>query len=455
MRIREIKESIIKEYSINKSTASSVEDSDEFNFGFEIEAVFQRIKNPELEKYIKKTYFKIPLNISFKKFRDELSSLDLKLQSFTLTSHYNMRWNKEIEAIKQNIKESNFYELFTRRKKLSQEEKNDLLYRIIRVTGDSPEEVAKSDYKKWIDTNNLGQLKYYYKDVMLNFIIDKNYHNYDTGYDLGKFLKSFQIIDDDSSIFKIVNNELRVTVEYFVDGYATVALKDKNDGGTLGRIAKVIENDTGITFNQKDNSYKNYKIVEDESIKSSLYDDVITGEIVSPILSVKDGLRDLKVLFDWLSKNGAVTNESTGFHVNISIKGNPPLNKLKLIILFDEQKVLDEFDRNQNVYTLPQLRRLENAAKEVNPSGKTIKEIEEILTQHISMDKYSSINFMKQKNNYGHIEWRILGNKDYHLKYDIIKKRIIEMIFAMKVASTDLYEKEYEKKLMKLVKTID
>ena len=44
------------------------------------------------------------------------------------------------------------------------------------------------------------------------------------------------------------------------------------------------------------------------------------GEIATPVWPLAKGIRNLKRIFKWFEDNGIVTNDSCGFHVNLSFK---------------------------------------------------------------------------------------------------------------------------------------
>ena len=42
------------------------------------------------------------------------------------------------------------------------------------------------------------------------------------------------------------------------------------------------------------------------------------GEITTPVWPLAKGISNLRRIFKWFEKNGIVTNETCGFHVNLS-----------------------------------------------------------------------------------------------------------------------------------------
>jgi hypothetical protein len=59
----------------------------------------------------------------------------------------------------------------------------------------------------------------------------------------------------------------------------------------------------------------------------------MAAEIVSPVLQGADGLRQLKVVCDWLNSVHAKVNRSTGFHVHVGFGGNDKTALRRLVSL--------------------------------------------------------------------------------------------------------------------------
>ena len=79
-----------------------------------------------------------------------------------------------------------------------------------------------------------------------------------------------------------------------------------------------------------------------------------SGEIVTPVLPLAKGIRNLKRIFKWFEKNDVVTNDTCGFHVNISFKNkslNWMIDPTNLILCFNEEKWLKASKRHGNTYT--------------------------------------------------------------------------------------------------------
>ncbi len=441
MKLSQIKKHPLIEYKVDKKSFTAIETSSDFNFGFEIEALLPRVRKKEKNDIIKTEFKYINLYKSIFNVMVEINTLVKEAKRTLLSGSFPQHIEKEFEGIRYKVN-SKIEDLFFANLPKNDEQKNLLIKNLEwiypnKVGGEGVEEIYNDlvgkDGKRWY---------YTYEADCSEYVMDLLY-----GDDRKKFYIDNNIFDTSLQTFVWWKNEVYMIYKHYDDPFNII--------GTTGHdyLSELIEEDTGISFDNKNKDYKQYKIIGDDSISGDNKYDFVASEIVSPILSLDNGLKDLKKLFNWIKENDGKTNHSTGFHVNLSIKGNPPMNFLKLIMLFNEEKILKDFKREDNGFTVPQRKLLRGIIDKniENISKENIVEVERILSGKIKKEKYTGINLSKYEENNGHIEWRMMGNENYHLKYDEIRKRIVEMAFAMKVSSTDLYEKEYKKKLISFI----
>ncbi len=155
------------------------------------------------------------------------------------------------------------------------------------------------------------------------------------------------------------------------------------------------------------------------------------GEIITPVWPLAKGITNLKRIFKWFEKNGIITNQSCGFHVNISFKNkglNCMIDPTTLILCFNEEKWLDVCNRRGSMYTgchMDELivtrgrRKFTNEKNVLNWIDTKIKEEED--------QRYYSINWAHLETSNPYVEYRCLGGVGYHLRYGIMSKAIIEM----------------------------
>ena len=202
----------------------------------------------------------------------------------------------------------------------------------------------------------------------------------------------------------------------------------------------------------------NYYIAEpDSSIHAEDGDSGL--EFVSPPLSVRDILIDLRRVADWCKHGNAYTNESTGLHMNISIPGYTGPNSIdyiKLALLVGDQYVLEQFGRLGNVYCKSAL---ENIKQSVSVYPNAREQLLKVMRTQLNTaasklvhtgetGKYISIN---PKDN--RIEFRSPGGdwlKDF--ESGKIEQTLLRFIVAFDAAIDDTkYKEEYAKKLYKLL----
>lgn len=187
-------------------------------------------------------------------------------------------------------------------------------------------------------------------------------------------------------------------------------------------------------------------------------------EIISPPMPLKQTLDILPKFYDWAKSEDAYSNESTGFHIGVSlpIQGGR-VDYVKLALFLGDQNVLDEFGRGSNYFTKSSMLKLrqevENGTIDAAKVADTLKLMKHNLIEFADKTlkrgggvhgKYSSINM---KGDY--IEFRSMGSESYFSNPNSLTKvldTIKRYAYAMHIASRpDLFRDEYAKKLYKLL----
>jgi hypothetical protein len=197
-----------------------------------------------------------------------------------------------------------------------------------------------------------------------------------------------------------------------------------------------------------------FKLMPDTSIDTAKQPNHFGIELVSPPLPLQVSLQYLKQVFDWMQELGHETNFSTGLHVNVSVS-NLPINqvdKLKLLLLLDEAYVQGAFDRLMNSYTQSHVEILKQAIsqsklkKQPWTQLRDFQKIKHVLNTSIDLDKYRTVNFSKLSQ--GYLEFRIMGNKDYHKRFPAVKRMIIRYAHVLLAAlDPDAFVPEYNQAL--------
>ena len=188
------------------------------------------------------------------------------------------------------------------------------------------------------------------------------------------------------------------------------------------------------------------------------------GEIISPVYSSpRLMLEEMKSLFEFMQKEGVVTNSSTGLHVTMSWAGDKDIktNKIKAIVLSGIDHVVSMFGRKGNSYTklrMPDLKRAMEKLKDGSESQKSIEQIEDILSNAINTDRTMAINFKGIKdpvNKNSLLEFRAAGGRDYHEKISDVVKTVVRYSATMVGSHTEEYNRDYVRALIKTINTID
>ena len=221
--------------------------------------------------------------------------------------------------------------------------------------------------------------------------------------------------------------------------------------------------------------FKNYKITEEENFKIwRIMQDGSLGfggiEITSPVMSLKDGLNAMDMMFDYIRDNGhtigAEEDEGgeTGFHVNLSYK-NYDMSKLdifKMILFMEEQYVSESFPyRHAAEYIDYVMPGITGAAKKTNLSKETIafkRKLEGLRGKIFraitppTPGKSFGINASGAKGKKGRVEFRYLGGEDYHRKGAIIRQQILRFAYMLELGMNPEFKKnEYIKKMTRFI----
>ena len=248
-------------------------------------------------------------------------------------------------------------------------------------------------------------------------------------------------------------------------------VSEDSDISKLKALAKVIKKDWIDKHSSvKEVSAGKYKHtknpnlwrVETDSSLGYAISTEIPVELVSPAFPTpKIMLSELASLLEYLISKNIRTARETGFHVTMSYNGpTQKYNKVKMILLLNDEYWLDKFKRIQNSYTQSQLDNIKiktDKYKLVKLNADQISEIEKLLEPAVSTDKYYAIHFKKAKNisDNNLVEFRIAGNKDYHTQYEEIKQLVIQYAAVMEAGyNPTAFQQEYTQEITNIYKTL-
>jgi hypothetical protein len=196
-------------------------------------------------------------------------------------------------------------------------------------------------------------------------------------------------------------------------------------------------------------------IFEPDSSLTANQDEDMPVEIVSPPMPLPETIEMLPKFFKWAEDNGAYANESTGFHMSVSLPDHASdnIDFTKLALFLGDEYVLQSFDRAANTYCKSAISKIKSSAKGIDITA-SFNQMRNHLSQLASnslakpsgFGKYTSIN-PKEK----YIEFRSAGGMNYFEDMSKIQNTLLRYAYATTIASNPKLEREeYAKKLYKL-----
>jgi len=181
-------------------------------------------------------------------------------------------------------------------------------------------------------------------------------------------------------------------------------------------------------------------------------------EIKSPPLPLPEALEVIQEMFEWIEGGFGFTDNRTGFHVHMSMKGvnnlNDVIDPIKLILFTDEDYIWNVFpDRKYSEYV-----------RSVKDKLKTDGDVEKVkwdkladvnkAKAYIFSNHFDVINFANMDE--GHVEFRYMGGSNYSRKYKTIESMIGVFAHNFSLAMDEKYKrKEYFHKLQRIFNKIE
>jgi hypothetical protein len=239
-----------------------------------------------------------------------------------------------------------------------------------------------------------------------------------------------------------------------------------NDAGEFNEdyaetLAASLEQDLGLSTTVSGGYHKTKRdtttwIFEPDGSLTANHDTDMPVEIVSPPMPLPETIEILPKFFEWASENGAYANESTGFHMSVSLPDHASdnIDFTKLALFLGDEYVLQSFNRVANTYCKSAISKIKNSAKGADITT-SFNQMRNHLSQLASnslakpsgFGKYTSIN---PKDKY--IEFRSAGGMNYFEDMSKIQNTLLRYAYATTIASEPKLEREeYAKKLYKLL----
>ena len=230
-------------------------------------------------------------------------------------------------------------------------------------------------------------------------------------------------------------------------------------------------NHTIITMDNKHltRGYLDWGLSPDKSLIGES-EGVIGAELISPVKQIQTGIEQLIETISYMRNPRGpfkgirfVTTPATGLHINMGIE-NTHIDYIKLLMLLGDEYIARKFERDQKVTAEPIIKMIKREKKPQNitdiltsmtnrmtASTYDINIVHKYLETNVPMSKYASVNLSKL-NSQGFIEFRSIGNRNYHMKIDDIIQTVHRMAVVMQIATDPaLYRKEFLTKLYKFI----
>ena len=182
-----------------------------------------------------------------------------------------------------------------------------------------------------------------------------------------------------------------------------------------------------------------FTITTDPSVETNR--DNSDVEIVTPVWTLKNGMKAIDKLFTLMELMNAHTNASCGLHINLGFSRKSETKKIdeaKLVLLVDEQKWMKVFKRTRNECVVPMKKGLR-----LKKNDSQDRVFTKLKNKIVDKDKFDSINMSRLniKKGTGWIEFRIVGGKNYHKRLREVKTVILHFAESLQ-ASTNTVDKK-------------
>lgn len=256
-----------------------------------------------------------------------------------------------------------------------------------------------------------------------------------------------------SEVFNAFDFEWPYTTSSTPEGYSAELATGIADS-LYSRLGKPVQVLDGYHSVQKDN--RSWYLEPDRSITPDDSDE-IGVEVVSPPMSLSECFSIMPKFFQWVDDENAYANDSTGFHMSISMPKHKAenLDFLKLALFLGDEYVLQRFARTNNEFCQSAINMIKGEIDE-GDFERTLKKFKQGLDRFaesaLELDysgygKYFSIN---PKN--GYVEFRGAGGDGYNNDFEILQSTLLRNARALAIAMDPNAERqEYAKKLYSLI----
>ena len=180
-------------------------------------------------------------------------------------------------------------------------------------------------------------------------------------------------------------------------------------------------------------------VVDDGSVATWSKSFACPVELITPPMPAHEAKELLAWIFAFMASKPIETNYTTGLHVNVSYADKKLTRQVltaALLTELDQKKLLAKYGRLANEYCRPNPRRVETreVLRRIDKTSDAVQIMQDLeeSVMYVCEDKYHAVNInhMDSKNQY--IEFRMIGNKNYHRKYLSVVRDIDTMLTAVR-----------------------
>jgi len=211
-----------------------------------------------------------------------------------------------------------------------------------------------------------------------------------------------------------------------------------------------------------------YLITSDSSIDTEEDSTAAKLEIVSPYMSPDKMFDQYNRILKFANKYNCSTNESTGLHMNVSVKTNGPLDYTKLVLLLGEKYIGELYKRVDIFHARSVVEKIKELTSEKeldlsliildklrkNLFDAAAKEISELSIESLT-NKYLSAHIKNRGSDNWWIEFRTPGGDWLNIPVEQIRNTVNRYVVVLDAAcDAAKYREEYMKKFYTLLSAI-
>jgi hypothetical protein len=173
--------------------------------------------------------------------------------------------------------------------------------------------------------------------------------------------------------------------------------------------------------------WEEWQLGRDDSIRHP--EGFFPYEISSAVMPLEKGMDKLSDMLKWMQDIHVHTNNTTGIHINLSWEDPEKMKKmdqLKLVLFLNEDEILRQFQRSRNGFCQGH----QGVLRYKCFNGEITTR--EQLDSELLYEKDMFVNLSKTED--GYLEFRAMGNRNYHRRFDEIEENVAHFVECMELA---------------------